>query len=134
MCRQPPQAPLPWLSSRVRTGAAAADPCPPCCRRRPAAGCALGLAKTVLGVGLVALPRALLLLGALPAALAFLALAALCHLSCGALAAAAAAAGRGGLPAARLSYSGVLAMRLGPWTAIVVDAATVLNSLGMMNA
>ncbi|PRW39228.1 putative sodium-coupled neutral amino acid transporter 6 [Chlorella sorokiniana] len=94
----------------------------------------MGLAKTMLGVGLVALPRSFLLLGALPASLAFLALAALCHLSCSVLAAAAAAAARSGLPAQRLSYSGVLAAQLGPWAAITLDLATVLNCLGMMTA
>lgn len=108
-------------------------PCARCCHGFNA-GCAAGLAKTMLGVGLVALPRALLLLGALPASLAFLALATLCHLSCGALAAAGTAAARSGLPAARLSYSGVLALQLGPWAALVLDAATMLNCLGMMTA
>ncbi|KAI7840452.1 hypothetical protein COHA_005877 [Chlorella ohadii] len=98
------------------------------------ASCAVGLAKVMLGVGLVALPRSLLLLGTLPATLAFLVLGALCQLSCNALTAAATQAARSGLPAQRLSYSGVLAMQLGPWAALLLDVATVLNCLGMMTA
>lgn len=105
-----------------------------CCLFSPPAGCAVGLAKVMLGVGLVALPRSLLLLGTLPATLAFLVLGALCQLSCNALTAAATQAARSGLPAQRLSYSGVLAMQLGPWAALLLDVATVLNCLGMMTA
>lgn len=88
----------------------------------------------MLGVGLVALPRSLLLLGTLPAVLAFAALGVLCQLSCSALAAAAAAAARGGLPAQRLSYNGVLRLHLGPWAAWSLDGATVLQCLGLMTA
>ena len=82
----------------------------------------------------MALPCALLMLGALPATLAFLALGALCQLSCSVLASAAAAAARSGLPAQRLSYSGVLATQLGPRAALLLDVATVANCLGMMTA
>ena len=100
----------------------------------PAAGCALALAKAMLGAGLVALPCSLLLLGTLPAVLAFVTLGTLCQLSCSALAAAAAAAARGGLPAQRLSYNGVLELQLGPWAARLLDGATALHCLGVMTA
>lgn len=88
----------------------------------------------MLGLGLVALPRALLMLGTLPGTLAFLVLAALCQLSCSVLASGAAAAARSGLPAQHLSYSGVLATQLAPWAALLLDVATVANCLGMMAA
>ena len=77
----------------------------------------------MLGVGLVAMPHAFLLLGALPATAAFLAMAGLtCH-SCRCLAAAGAATGQ-------LSYSGVLAAQLGGWAAGAFDLAMAINCFG----
>ncbi|EFN52813.1 hypothetical protein CHLNCDRAFT_138482 [Chlorella variabilis] len=87
--------------------------------------CALSLAKSILGAGLVAVPHAFLLLGAVPATAAFLAVAALMLYSCRCLAAASHAT-------AQLSYSGVLAAQLGRRAAAVLDVFMVLNCFGMM--
>jgi len=86
-------------------------------------GCALRLSRTSLGVGLLALPYAFLLLGAVPATAALLAVAALSLLSCRCLAAASAATGQ-------LGYGGVLAAQLGAWAAMALDAAVALSCLG----
>lgn len=95
------------------------------------AGCAAGLAKTMLGVGLVAVPHAFLLLGGLPAAAAFAAVAAAMHTSCACLAAGAQrAVSSGEVPPHRLSYSAVLAALLSPWAAAALDFAMLVNTAG----
>ncbi|KAL4440229.1 hypothetical protein ABPG75_003230 [Micractinium tetrahymenae] len=71
------------------------------------------------------MPRAFLLLGAVPAGAAFVAVAALTQLSCRCLAGAARATGQ-------LSYGGVLAAQLGPWAAAVLDVAMAANCFGML--
>lgn len=96
------------------------------------AGCALGLAWRMLaGPAMLALPCAVLHLGAVPAAAALLALAALSTLSCATLVASSAAAG---LEQHRLSYHKVVAARLGPWAVVALGGAQALFSCGMTAA
>ncbi|GAB4813104.1 hypothetical protein N2152v2_000150 [Parachlorella kessleri] len=88
-------------------------------------GCSFHLAKAILGVGITALPRAFLLLGAAPAAAAFLGIGWLTYYSCDCLV-------RGSLATGRTSYSGVMTGQLGRGAAVALDVSMLVNCFGMM--
>ena len=71
------------------------------------------------------MPHAFLLVGAVPAAAAFITIACLTLYFCLCLAAASVATGQ-------LSYSGVLAAQLGAWAAVALDLAMAITCLGVL--
>ena len=105
------------------------DPCqrdvlPPSDQR---AGVAWRLVRSAPLVALLALPHALLRLGAAAGLAAFAATAALSYASCACLAAAAVASRT---PVRQLTYRGTLAAALGRWAARAHDATAAVGSIG----